>query len=329
MRVAVVGCGGAGAQHIRAYQGLADVTLVGVCDVDTGRARRQAEATGARAYGDTAAMLAAEKPELVSVCTAEYGHVEVAIQALRAGCHVFCEKPMAHSVEMAERMVETAQEVGRVLGVDYNYRHIPVFHTLWEEIDRGSFGDVLLVNITAHAFCYHHSIDLIRFLFGQVVEVCASINDLQSQRNYAWHSPDAFLYVPSLAAATIFRMRSGAAVVLTASRLRDLGDTMLDLEVIGTRMRVALRSLPVSDVRPRQVEAWPRSLDGTTRFGLDADGSSFSLGDSFRASITAFVRALQAGEPVPTDGSAGLDVLRVEQAVVQAYRLGTTVRLLG
>lgn len=329
MRVAVVGCGGAGSQHIRAYQGLSDVTLVGVCDVDPERARRQAETTSARAYADAEAMLAAEKPDLVSVCTAEYGHVDVAIQALRAGCHVFCEKPMAHSVEMAERMVDTAREVGKVLGVDYNYRHIPVFRALREEIERESFGTVLLVNVTAHAFCYHHSIDLIRFLFGQVVEVCASINDVPSQRNYAWHTPDAFLYVPSLAAATILRMRSGATVVLTASRLRDLGDTMLDLEIIGTRMRLALRSLPVSDVRPRQVEAWPQSPEWATRFGLVPDGASFSLSDSFGASIAAFVCALKAGDPVPTDGSAGLAVLRLEQAIVHAYRFGTTVRLLG
>lgn len=329
MRIAVIGCGGAGSQHIRTYKGIEGVELVGVCDTDTARAHKQAEATGARPYRRVDEMLTTERPDLVSVCTNEYFHVEPAIQGLQAGANVFCEKPMAHTVDEGRRMVATARTAGRVLGVDYNYRHIPAFRTLREEIDRGTFGEVLVLDISAHAFCYHHSIDLIRFLLGDVAEVCASLNDIQDRRNFPWHTPEEFLYVPSLAAAATLRMRSGATVVLTASRLRDLGDTLLNIEVVGSKGRCALRSLPVNDVRPRYVDAWPRNEGLAARFAAAPDGPTFGLNDAFQASITAFVHALESGQPVPTDGAAGVAVLEIEQAIVQAHRFGNTVRLLG
>lgn len=329
MRVAVIGCGGAGSQHIRTYTGIEGVELVGVCDMDAARANKHAEATGARPYGRIDEMLTAEKPDLVSVCTNEYLHVEPAIQVLQAGVNVFCEKPMAHTVDEGRRMVAAARAAGKVLGVDYNYRHIRTFRALREEINRGTFGEVLLVDISAHAFCYHHSIDLIRFLLGDVAEVCASVNDVQERRNFPWHTPEEFLYVPSLAVAATLRMRSGATVVLTASRMRDLGDTLLNIEIVGTKGRCALRSLPVNDVRPRYVDTWPRNDALAARFAVEPEGPTFGLNDAFSASITAFVKALEAGQPVPTDGAAGVAVLVIEQAVVQAHRFGTTVRLFG
>jgi hypothetical protein len=53
-------------------------------------------------------LLAAERPELISVCTAEYAHTEPVLTALAAGCHVLCEKPLAATVAEARRMVEAA-----------------------------------------------------------------------------------------------------------------------------------------------------------------------------------------------------------------------------
>lgn len=330
MRVAVIGCGGAGIQHVRSYLGLEGVDLVGVCDVDDPRAQRAAEMSGAHPYARVDELLKAEQPDLVSVCTREYGHVEPAIQALRAGCHVFCEKPLAHTVDEARRMVAAAQSVGKILGIDYNYRHIPAFAALREEIRRGAFGEVVLLNVGAHAFCYHHAIDLTRFLLGEVAEVCASVNDAQERRGYPWDTPEAFLYVPSVSVAATLRMRSGATVVLTASRMRALEDTLLDLEVIGTAGRCALRTLPVNDARPRRVETWPHDEALDARLGLDGGATPpFSLNDAFTASIRAFVQALASGQPVPTDGSDGVMTLAIDHAVVQAHRYGAVVRLMG
>lgn len=341
LRVGVLGCGGAGAEHARAYKGLGgQVELVGVCDIARERAERLAAAVGTRAYTDLAELLAAERPELVSVCAAEYGHVEPALTALAAGCHVLCEKPLAATVADARRMVAAAAAAGRTLGIDYNYRHMPAFRALRAEIADGALGEVVLAQVSAHAFCYHHALDLVRFLFGDVAEVTAWVDDVPARREFPWHTPEEFLYVPSVSAAALLRTRAGATVSLCASRLRSLQDTLIDVEVLGTRGRRALRGLPVNDVRPRRVEAWPADPDAATRLGAGAEpgtaaagaagtgtGAAFSLSDAFRASVSAFVDALLAGKPVPTDGRDGVAALVIDQAVVQAHRFGTLVRL--
>jgi UDP-N-acetylglucosamine 3-dehydrogenase len=330
LRVAVVGCGGAGGEHARAYRGLTDrVELVGVSDLEVARAERLAAATGARAYPSLDALLAAERPELVSVCTAEYGHTEPTLQALAAGCHVLCEKPLAATVADARRMVHAASAAGRVLGIDYNYRHMPAFVGLRQELQDGLIGEVVLAHISAHAFCYHHALDLLRFLFGDIAAVGAWVDDVPERRDFPWHSPDEFLYVPSVSVSAVFRTRGGASVSLDASRLRSLDDTLLDIEVVGSRGRRALRGLPVQDTRPRSVESWPPDPAAPNRLGvrLPGDAPPFSLSHAFQASIAAFVDALLAGRPVPTDGHDGLAVLELDQAVVQAHRFGTWVRV--
>jgi UDP-N-acetylglucosamine 3-dehydrogenase len=334
LRVAVVGCGGAGREHARAYRRLDGVELVAVCDVVGERAERLAAEVGARPYRELERMLAAERPDLVSVCTAEYQHVEPALQALAAGCHVFCEKPLAHSVAEARRLVAAAEAADRVLGVDYNYRHMPPFRALREVLAGGALGEVVLAQISAHAFCYHHALDLVRFWFGEVAEAAAWVHDVQARRQFPWRSPEEFLYVPSVSVGAVLRTAGsggaagGTTVLLGASRLRSLEDTLLDVEVLGSAGRVALRGLPVGDVRPRRVEVWPPSAELEARLGAARPGDpAFSLSDAFAASVAAFVAALQAGRPVPTDGRDGLAALLVDQAVVQSHRFGAVVRL--
>ena len=329
MRVAVIGCGGAGREHVRAYLGLrAQVELVGVCDIVAERARAAAATAGLAPYTDVATLLGATKPDVVSVCTQEGDHVEPALAALAAGCHVLCEKPLAARVSDGERLVAAAQAHGRTLAVDYNYRHMPPLRALQQRIASGGLGDVVAAQISAHAFCYHHAIDLVRFLFGDVVEVAAWVDDDQARRGYRWTTPDEFIYVPSVSASVLLRTTAGATVSLTASRLRALDDTLLDIEVLGTTGRIALRRMPVGDVRPRSVELYPADPEGVARFSpWRSDTPSFGLSDAFGASIAAFVTAIAGETRPPTDGRDGLAVLRIDQAVSQAHRLGTTVRL--
>ncbi len=331
LRVGIIGCGGAGGEHARAYGKLGSrVELVGVCDIDAGRAERLATASGTRPHAAVRDLLDEGRPDLVSVCTAEYHHVQPVLDALAAGSHVLCEKPMAHTVADARRMVTAASAAGRVLGIDYNYRHMPAFRALRAEITAGALGQVLLAQITAHAFCYHHALDLVRFLFGEVVEVASWVDDVQARRNFPWTTPEEFLYVPSVSATALLRMRGGATVTLAASRLRSLEDTLLDVEVVGERGRIALRGLPVGDTRPRRVECWPGDPAAAERLGEARAGQPpFSLSAAFSASIAAFVTALEAGQPVPTEGRDGVAALVLDQAVVQAHRLGTVVRLGG
>ncbi|MBI1877896.1 MAG: Gfo/Idh/MocA family oxidoreductase [Chloroflexi bacterium] len=114
--VAILGCGniaGPYAENLSAYP---EIDLVGVTDVDTGRAEALAAKFGCRAYPSMEAMLADERVELVVNLTIHHAHAETTTRCLEAGKHVHSEKPMALTYEEARALVELAQRKGLRLG---------------------------------------------------------------------------------------------------------------------------------------------------------------------------------------------------------------------
>ena len=87
-------------------------------------------------------MLAEVQPDIVSVCVPNMWHAEIALGAIEAGAHVLCEKPLATSVDEAERMFAAAGEADVVLMADQNTRFQPRNRVLREAVDRGDLGEV-------------------------------------------------------------------------------------------------------------------------------------------------------------------------------------------
>ena len=103
LRVLVAGCGNMGASHARAYHKMPEFEIVGL--VSRGPASRGAlskELGGLPEFSDYYAALAATKPDVVSINTYPETHGPYARAAIEAGCHVFCEKPLAETVEEAQ-----------------------------------------------------------------------------------------------------------------------------------------------------------------------------------------------------------------------------------
>lgn len=106
MKIGVIGCGSiAQHRHLPEYAAHPDAEIVAVCDIVPERAQTIADQYGTRAYTDYHEMLANEEVEAVSVCTPNYLHAPISIAALHAGKHVLCEKPMALTVEDADKMI--------------------------------------------------------------------------------------------------------------------------------------------------------------------------------------------------------------------------------
>jgi len=91
-------------------------------------------------YDDLGAMLRAERPDVVHVCTPNHLHAEQAIAALAAGAHVLCEKPLATGRDEALRMMEAAAKAGRIGAVAYCYRGYPAIQELRLAVAEGRFG---------------------------------------------------------------------------------------------------------------------------------------------------------------------------------------------
>jgi predicted dehydrogenase len=190
LKVGIIGMGGIGNTHADMYKQNQRVQLVAVCDLIKERADKASARLGAKAYYAAPEMLAAEKLDMVSVATAgvENGsdHFEPTMQALEAGLHVLCEKPLCNDVGKAEMMVEKAKEKGLCIGTDLNHRFVPPAARARKYIDDKELGELLFVNMALwidnpnesspyfHLRALHpHSIDVMRYFCGDVTKVHA------------------------------------------------------------------------------------------------------------------------------------------------------------
>jgi predicted dehydrogenase len=205
--VGLIGTGYMGKCHALAWNGVKPVfgdgprpRLVHLAEVSTELARRKADEFGfEKSTGDWRDVIADPEVEVVSVTTPNQFHAEMAIAALEAGKHVWCEKPMAVGFAEAERMAAAAKASGRVTALGYNYIQNPVIRHIRKLLDEGAIGAVNHVRFEmdedymadADALFYWkseaasgygalddfgvHPLSLMQFLFGKVTRVMANL----------------------------------------------------------------------------------------------------------------------------------------------------------
>ena len=188
LRAGIIGAGYAAAAHARGYSAIeaSGVRLAVVADRHLERAEKLANRYGARAVGSMEAMLKAGV-DLISVCTPTDSHAAIAIEAMTAGKHVLCEKPIARTLDQAQRMMQVSQERGVKLMIAHVSRFEPDHLKARELLDRGDLGRLCMgfQSITApfpdwNPYWYQnaeksggplldlaiHSIDYLLWLFG-------------------------------------------------------------------------------------------------------------------------------------------------------------------
>lgn len=151
VKVALAGCGKAGQEiHLKSLVGLKDLaTVVAVCDINLELAREAARKHGVRsAFQSLGELLKSERPDAVFISTPPGTHESIAIEAIEAGCHVLCEKPMALDARSCERMIGAARRKGVKLTVNHNQRFQPAFIEARRAIESGEMGEVIDARIT-------------------------------------------------------------------------------------------------------------------------------------------------------------------------------------
>jgi predicted dehydrogenase len=128
-RILICGFGFMGEMHAQAYRGIPPARLVGIVDVATEKAKRKAEklGLGVPLFGTLAEALAATGADVVDICLPTDAHAAAAIEAFRAGRHVFCEKPMARNVTDAEKMIQERRKAGTFCQVGHCIRFWPEY----------------------------------------------------------------------------------------------------------------------------------------------------------------------------------------------------------
>ncbi|MQA85562.1 MAG: hypothetical protein GEV03_13265 [Streptosporangiales bacterium] len=141
-RVVVVGVGRFGALHVRVWSE-AGARIVGLCDLDESRLAEVAGRFGVdRADTDAALLLAKVRPDAVVVAADEAVHADLAIASLRAGCHVFVEKPLALSSDDALRVRDAAAGAGRQVVAGQISRFAALYTRLRDGVRAGRVGSL-------------------------------------------------------------------------------------------------------------------------------------------------------------------------------------------
>lgn len=156
-RAAIIGCGrkgpppgvtegqGIAYRHAAGYQEAGNVALVAAADIDATNLRDFTETfTGTAGYGDYRAMLARERPDLVSICTWPGLHAEMVIAAAQAGVRgILCEKPMTLSLRDADHMLAACARSGALLSICHQRRLVQPWTTARSWIEAGHIGRLL------------------------------------------------------------------------------------------------------------------------------------------------------------------------------------------
>jgi predicted dehydrogenase len=137
VRVGVVGVGALGRHHARVYASLPDTELAGIVDPFPGRAEEVAGPLGTRVFPKHSDLFG--KVDAVSIATPTTLHAEIGAQFLKEGVHVLVEKPIAHTLEDADRLIEAARESNCVLQVGHLERFNPAVVQLREIVRKPRF----------------------------------------------------------------------------------------------------------------------------------------------------------------------------------------------
>jgi len=141
VRVLIVGCGRQGEKHLKAYLSMKNVEPI-VCEADERRARKLEATYGVRYVIDYEKALADLAGELdaIDICTPTRYHYDYIIKALKAGLHVFCEKPLAPTYEQAKAIADEAEKRGLRVMVGFLFKFHPAMRLVEDVLAKGVLG---------------------------------------------------------------------------------------------------------------------------------------------------------------------------------------------
>ncbi len=328
VRAAVVGAGMMGSGHARCVAQSADGELVAIADVDLARAKELADHHGAAAYAGHRDVLASEDVDAVIVCTPDWAHREVCIDAAADGKHVLVEKPLAMTVEDCDAIIAACNEAGVTLMVGQILRFDPRYAAVKAAVDSGEIGDVSYLyarrsntllqprrfggQTTVLHYLAVHDVDWMLWTMGEpVTEVYAAA----SRKALADLGVDDSVFL------TLKFAGGAVGCIQVAWILPEQASHNLDayLEVTGTKGALFIDT-PNAGVRFESQR--PSRIDTTYGFAIGGQ-----TGGALREEVEHFLRCVREGSEPLIDGRQARAAVAVVEAATESVRTGGPVQL--
>lgn len=309
MKVGVIGVGAMGQHHVRIYNEMANVDLIGISDVSESRVNELSSQYGVPGFIDHTALLKQDL-DAVSIAVPTTLHKQIGLDAIACGTNILMEKPLSDTIENAKYLVDAACDAGVKLMVGHIERFNPAVMKLKHIMDSGLLGKIVSIS-TKRVGPYNprirdvgvildigvHDIDIISYLYGK------QVNEIYAIAGSNIHSFEDH-------AAILLRFEHEFSGIVETNWLTP--HKIRKLTAIGTD-GVAYLDYIDQTVELHDGE-WIRQ-------------AKIEKSEPLKNELEYFIRSISNGtDPYPS-GSDGLHVLEVAKAAIRSYSEARAIKL--
>jgi predicted dehydrogenase len=323
IRVAVVGAGGWGAEHLRIFASRPDTELVAVVARTDATVQRRADEFATTGYTDIDAMMEAAKPDLVTTSLPNEGHFEPTRRLIAHGVPLLVEKPLVFDEREAQTLIEEAAAGDLFFAINFNHRYARAVQQAKAAIDGDEIGDVVHVTWrfggeanpgqSPYRNLFEtqcHGFDMLEHLGGPIASVMAQMSNRTD--------PAAF---HTMAIAVSFASGAVGSLVGSYDSSYAYPDAQL-IEVNGTAGRAVIEDtvqrLTLSSAGDETRRVWtPGYFNDTDR----------TFTHTFDRHVEDLLRALRAGGPPPIHARAGARAVQLAAASVRSFEEGARIEV--
>lgn len=328
VKVGMIGAGFTGGIHASSYANVPDTELVAIVDVDMKRAEELANRFNTKAYNNFQTMLNECKIDMIDVCLPTNLHKEYVLKAAKADKHVFCEKPLARSLEDAEVMIETCKSAEIKFMIGHVVRFFHEFVRAKQIIESGVIGKPGLVRTTRAAGfptasqdwyadidksggpildLVSHDFDFLRWCFGEIERVYAKSLTYKKVKRTDY-------------ALIILRFKNGIIAHVEGSWAHPVGTFFTRLEVAGTQGLLEFDSRKATPIKVAlKQEAGP--FVGITIPESPVEEAPYTL------QLKYFIKCIENDKEPMISGTEAMASLKVALAALESARTGKLVTL--
>jgi predicted dehydrogenase len=354
--VGLIGTGFMGRAHALAFQNArttfdlpVNLKLVALADADAARAEQCARSWGFdRSHADWQQLINDPAVNLVAITTPNHLHFPMAMAALEAGKAVYCEKPLAVSLEQAREMQRAAKAAGVVTRVGYNYQHNPILGLAKQMIESGELGQIVSFQgefsedfmgdpqspwswrcEAAHAGgaladLGSHLLAMARYLLGDIEAVCADSQTVHAQRPATLGSQEQRTIAIDDQTYALLRFANGARGTFGSSWLKHGYKNHLSFEISGTQGTLSFDQERLNELRLYRAgspgrDGFQRILAGPAQPGYaafcPAPGHQLGYNELKALEVHALIQALCGKGNDGPDFAEALEVERLATAI--------------
>lgn len=335
VKFGIAGCGHIARRHAEAILKLPQAELAAAYDVAPQALQSFTRSYGVEGYRDYEEMLGRKELDVIIVCTPSGLHAEMGVMAAQSGKHVVVEKPMALTLESADRLIDACEKEGVLLSVVLQNRFKPSFQMLKSAVEEGQFGKLSHAGVTVRwnrndAYFINnpwrgkkdedggvmmnqaiHSIDMLRWLMGEAESVFA----YTATRYRPIEAEDV--------GVAVLKFKSGALAAIEAASTVYPKNLEESVAVFGEKGTVV-----IGGVTAGEIKTWQFSNDWEKDHLQPIENEAALCKESgHMAVLQDMVKAIKAGGSLAIDGREGRKALEIVLGIYRSSETGLPVLL--